>query len=282
MWWWTVVCLPHPSCSASSCRPASFPISPWVMMMMNMMMILMLLMMLMMLLMPTSIFLWNTGPPMYSFQSRETRRQPSWSWNTRIQNKNHSKLVALRCRPKLQFQIQVKAIYNYSHVLWQKWKFLKVMRQRRFCRRESYYLLLHTTTLHCTKEILLKMAKLQKYSKSLECLLADYFIFIIIFKNIVFLKHPVFVGTAYRQITTLWSFKPVRIEVISKKPWKSKTKSAPENPGRRGFAPHSGRGYARAAPEYGDGGGCGVATPYSLVIQSCWLTKNLLWGFEVQ
>ena len=28
----------------------------------------------------TSIFLWNTGPPMYSFQSRDTRRQPSWSW----------------------------------------------------------------------------------------------------------------------------------------------------------------------------------------------------------
>ena len=29
--------------------------------------------------MVTSIFLWNTGPPMYSFQSRDTRRQPSWS-----------------------------------------------------------------------------------------------------------------------------------------------------------------------------------------------------------
>ena len=25
----TVFWLPHPSCSASSCRPASFPISPW-------------------------------------------------------------------------------------------------------------------------------------------------------------------------------------------------------------------------------------------------------------
>ena len=56
-------------------------------MMMMMMMMLMLWTLLMMLLMPTSIFLWNTGPPMYSFQSRETRRQPSWSWKTKkIQN----------------------------------------------------------------------------------------------------------------------------------------------------------------------------------------------------
>ena len=55
-----------------------------MMMMMKMMMMkmmpLMIMTMMTMMMMWTSIFLWNTGPPMYSFQSLETRRQPSWSY----------------------------------------------------------------------------------------------------------------------------------------------------------------------------------------------------------
>ena len=44
----------------------------------------------------------------------------------------------------------------------------------------------------------------------------------------------------------------VRIKVISfKENLETKHRKSPENPGRREFAPHSGRGYARAAPERG-------------------------------
>ena len=76
----------------------------------------------MLMLMSTSIFLWNTGPPMYSFQSLETRRHPSWSckYKTKIENQPSPRNTKLKLANDLSLaisQVGPKLLLIWGHYI---------------------------------------------------------------------------------------------------------------------------------------------------------------------